>query len=140
MLGRVTADSLRAIFGPDIARMSGTAAAVPQFSGSASLGVLRLDGARLSVETRYDPPAIRVHFTDPDLGSLAIKVTDLRLWESDHASPAIANIKRIENALDDCYLAVGLSRALRVTNYEGVWHWLQINNVFPTSDPLWALE
>ena len=140
VLDGITGASLRSIFGPPIVRKSRTAAAVPQYSGSASLGVLRADGAKLTVETRFDPPAIRVHFTDPDLGALAIKVTDLRLWESDQVTPAIASIKRIENALDECHLAVGLSRARRVSSYEGVWHWLQINNVFPAGDPLWARE
>lgn len=140
VLDRVTVASLRSIFGPSIVRKSGTAAAVPQHTATASLGVLRVESARLTVRTRFDKPDVRVHFTDPDAGELAIKVTDLRFWERDQATPSTSNINRIENALDDCYLAVGLSRAFPVSSYEGVWHWLQINNVFPADDPLWLRE
>ena len=131
---------LGSIFGPTTVKKSGTAAAVPQHTGIASLGVLRTNDARLTVQTRFGKPDIRIHFTDPALGELAIKVTDLRLWEADQVTPAAEAIERIEHALDDCYLAVGLSRAFSVSSYKGVWHWLQINNVFPSSDPLWARE
>ncbi len=140
VLDEVVAGSLRSIFGSTIQRMSGTAAAVPQHTGTASLGVLRVDNAELTVETRYEPASVRFHFDDSDLGTLAIKVTDLRLWEEDQVTPASTNIQRIENVLDDVYVAVGLTRAFAVSSYEGVWHWLQVNNVFPASDPLWARE
>lgn len=140
VLDQVVVDDLRSIFGPAIERKSGTAAAVPQGAGIASLGVLRGGDAKLTVKTRFGKPEIRVHFTDPDFGELAIKVTDLRLWEDDQVTPATANVERIKDALDGCYLAVGLSRAFAVSSYEGMWHWLQINNVFPADDPLWARE
>lgn len=140
VLGAVAATSLRAVFGPELVKKSGTAAAVPQSSGNASLGVLRIRGAELLLQTRYEKPDLRVHFTDPDFGDLRIKVTDLRLWEDDHVTPAAANIERIAGMLDDCFLAVGLSRPFKVSSYEGIWHWLQINNVFPVADPLWERE
>jgi len=140
VLDVVAANSLRAVFGPELVRMSGTAAAVPEGSGNASLGVLRVRGADLVALTRYDRPDLRVHFTDPDFGDLRIKVTDLRLWEDDHVTPATVNIERIEGMLEDCFLAVGLTRGFQVSSYEGVWHWLQINNVFPVADPLWERE
>lgn len=140
LLDGIVASSLRSIFGPAIVRKSGTAAAVPQHKGTASLGVLQADDAKLTVETRFDKPDIRVHFTDPDLGALAIKVTDIRLWERDQITPSTVNIKRIEKSLEDCYLAVGLSRAFAVSSYGGVWHWLQINNVFPAGNSLWVCE
>ncbi len=140
VLDAAAARSLRAVFGPDLVQKSRTAAAVPQGSGTASLGVLRVRGARLVLQAGYERPDLRVHFTDPDFGDLRIKVTDLRLWGDDHETPATANIERIEGMLDDCYLAVGLSRPFKVSSYEGVWHWLQINNVFPVANPLWERE
>lgn len=133
-------DSLRSVFGPAIVAKSSTAAAVPQHTGTASLGVLRINEAKLTVQSSFGKPDIRVHFTDRDFGGLAIKVTDLRLWEADQVTPATEEIERIQNALDDCFLAVGLSRAFSVSSYEGVWHWLQINNVFPSGNPLWTRE
>jgi len=140
VLGAVAANSLGTVFGSELVKKSGTAAAVPQGSGNASLGVIRIHGAELVLQTRYDRPDLRVHFTDPDFGDLRIKVTDLRLWEDDHATPATANIERIEGKLEDCFLAVGLSRPFAVSSYDGVWHWLQVNNVFPVADPLWERE
>ncbi len=101
---------------------------------------MRVKNAKIVLRTNHGKPDLRVHFVDPVFDSLAIKVTDLRLWQSDQATPAEANIERIKNALDDCYLAVGLSRAFPVSSYEGVWHWLQVNNVFPVADSLWARE
>jgi hypothetical protein len=110
VLDGVVAPSLRSIFGPSIVRMSPWAAAVPQNTGTASLGVLRAKNAKIVLRTSYGKPDLRVHFVDPVLGALAIRVTDLRLWQSDQETPATANIERIENEIDDCYLAVGLSR------------------------------
>ena len=140
LLNDAAQDSLRSIFGPAIVRKSETAAAVPKHTGTASLGVLRTNDANLTVQTSFGKPDVRVHFGDPALGALAIKVTDLRVWEVDQVTPAAEQIERIKNKLDDSYLAVGLSRAFPVPSYEGVWHWLQINNVFPLASPLWARE
>lgn len=140
LLNDVADDSLRSIFGSAIVRKSSTAAAVAQHTGTASLGVLRTKDVEITVQTSFGKPDVRVRFTDPDLGALAIKVTDLRLWEVDQVTPAGEEIERIQKALDNCFLAVGLSRAFSVSTYDGVWHWLQINNVFPSGDPLWARE
>jgi Dual OB-containing domain len=140
VLGEVAAGSLRSVFGSVIVRKSETAAAVPQHQGTISLGVLRAAEAQLTVRKSFGKHEIRVHFIDPDLGALSIKTTDLRLWEEDQVTPAVSNIGRIESALDNCYLAVGLSRAFAVSSYRGRWHWLQINNIFPAKDPLWARE
>ena len=71
----VAADSLRAVFGPELVSMSGTAAAVPQGSGNASLGVLRVRGAELVAPRRDDRSDLRVHFTDPDFGDLRIRAS-----------------------------------------------------------------
>jgi hypothetical protein len=140
VLEEIAVDSLGAIFGAEFVRMSGTAAAVPLGTGSASLGVLRLEGAELDAREHFGKHEIRLRFTDPDLGELSIKVTDLRLWESDQETPSMNNIQSIRNRLDGCRVAVGLTRAFAVSSYEGVWHWLQINNVFPEDDPLWVRE
>jgi Dual OB-containing domain len=140
VLSRSSVSSLRSVFGAAIVRKSETAAAVPQHQGTASLGVLRAVDAQIAVRKSFGKHDIRVRFIDPGLGALSIKATDLRLWEKDQETPATSNIGRIESALDNCYLAVGLSRAFRVSSYVGSWHWLQINNVFPERDPLWVRE
>ncbi len=140
LLQNTAEDSLGSIFGADLVRKSGTAAAVPVGNGNASLGVLRLKGAELVSQLEFAKPTVRLRFEDPVLGELSIKVTDLRLWEADQTTPAVDGIDEIRSDLDECLIAVGLTRPFQVSSYPGVWHWLQVNNVFPTRKPLWARE
>lgn len=140
ILDRLAEDSLRTIFGPDLERLSPTAAAVPEGRGEASLGVLRLSEAGLQVKSEFEKQVLRFDFEDPDLGELSLKVTDLRLWESDHETPATEAVDRIKNHLDGCHIAVGLTRAREVSSYSGPRHWLQVNNIFPRNNPLWERE
>ena len=141
-IDRLASASLRQIFGPELKRLSRTAAAVPKGRGEVSLGVLRLSDASLQVKTEYEKQVLRFDFADPDpdFGELSLKVTDLRLWESDHKTPATDAVDRIKHHLDGCYIAVGLTRAREVSYYPGPRHWLQVNNIFPQSDPLWERE
>ena len=136
LLDRLAEDSLRTIFGPDLERLSPTAAAVPEGRGEASLGVLKLTEAGLQVKAQV----LRFDFEDPDLGDISLKVTDLRLWESDYETPAADAVDRIKNHLDGCYIAVGLGRAYDTTTYPGPKHYLQVNNIFPRNNPLWERE
>lgn len=139
-LHRVARNSLRTIFGLELEGLSRTAAAVPEGSGSSSLGVLGLSGASLQVKSEYEKQALRFDFEDPDLGELSLKVTDLRLWESDHETPAADAVDRIKNHLDECFISVGLGRAYDAAAYPGPKHYLQVNNIYPRSDPLWERE
>lgn len=140
LLEGIAVDSLSAVFGGDLVRKSGSAAAVPLGNGSASLGVIRLEDAELNSRISFGKPEVRLVFTDPLFGELSIKVTDLRLWEMDQATPATADIEAIKDSLSGCFVAVGLTRPFAVSSYKGVWHWLQVNNVFPREDPLWERE
>ena len=140
-LHRVARNSLWSIFGLELERLSRTAAAIPEGRGSSSLGVLGLSGARLQVKSGYEGDQfLRFDFEDPDLGELGLKVTDLRLWESDQETPATDAVDRIKNHLDGCFIAVGLGRAYDAAAYPGPKHYLQVNNIFPRSDPLWERE
>ena len=127
--------SLREIFGEDLYRQSSTAAAVPKGKGLASLGVIGpLSDVELEAREYYGQQEIRFSLSDPDLGNIRLKVTDIRLWESDHITPSFKNIDAIQTRIDGCYISVGLTREYKSR------HWLQINNVFPESDPLWTRE
>lgn len=138
---QVAESSLQDIFGNDLVRLSGTSAAVAKGVGKASLGVLQADG---DVDLQSGKPdgehEIRCTFVDKALGELSLKVTDLRLWEKDHVTPAFSKIEAIRSRLRDCQLAVGLTRFYEIQRYPGFGHWLQVNNVFPIDDPLWARE
>ena len=138
---RVAKSSLKEIFGDDLARKSPTAAAVPKDRGEASLGVLRVDGdADLRLGQSNEKHEIRFAFVDKDLGELALKVTDLRLWKQDHVNPDVSKVEDIRSRLNSCMVAVGLTRYWPASFYPGFGHWLQVNNIFPIDDPLWARE
>lgn len=139
VLDGLAVDSLRTIFGSDLERLSPTAAAVPEGCGEASLGVVKLDEAGLQVKSEFEKQ-VRFDFEDPDLGELSLKVTDLRLWESDQETPATDAVDRIKNHLDGCLIAVGLGRAYDADAYPGLKHYLQVNNIFPRDNPLWERE
>lgn len=131
----LTRSSLREIFGKDLYRQSSTAAAVPRGEGLASLGVMGpLSDVELEAREYYGQQEIRFSLSDPDLGDLRLKVTDIRLWESDHITPSFENIDAILTRIDGCYISVGLTREYKSR------HWLQINNIFPESNPLWLRE
>ena len=141
LVGSVSKPSLSAIFGDKLTRLSGTAAAIPRGAGDTSLGVLRVSGgAHLQTTVSYRKHEIRFAFGDCCLGELSLKVTDLRLWERDHSTPAFSRIEAIQTRLQDCLVAVGLTRYWEVPRYPGFGHWLQVNNIFPIDDPLWTLE
>ena len=138
ILDGLAQDSLRSIFGPDLDSWRSTAAFMPVGAGERSLGILRLSGAKLEERIGYgDKPEIRLVFGDRDFAKLEPKVTDLRLWKG--YRPKTDRVKRIQGELDDCLVAVGLSGALRPKG-KIERHWLQINNIFPRSDPLWERE
>ena len=106
-----TKDSLRSIFGPELqATPAKTAAFVRPGQGRASLGVISPPNAELAEGHYNGDPEVRFRFDDSDLGSVALKVTDLRLWEEDHQTPATDNIERLQGQLDECLVSVGLSR------------------------------
>lgn len=135
MLDELASDSLESIFGTELEKLSPTATATLAGEGKASLGVLRLSGAVLEL---YEESEIRLIFEDTGLGELELKVTDLRLWED--YSPKSDQIKRIQNEVEDCLVTVGLTGVYESPSYPGPRHWLQVNNIFPRENPLWARE
>lgn len=139
LLERCSEDSLGSIFGQDLKKRSGTAAFVPEGKGEASLGVLKPSEARLEVRWERDKEIIRFGFADPDFGEINLKVNDLRLWKTDYETPARDVVNRIRDGLDGCFVALGLGR-LWAPRGASPRHWLQVNNIYPRGDPLWARE
>lgn len=128
-------DSLESIFGPELEGLSSTAAAVPKGEGKASLGMLRLSGAELKIRNESE---IRLTFEDSGLGEIMLKVTDLRFW--DGYKPKCDRVERVQDKIDDCLISVGLTGDFEVSRYPGPRHWLQVNNIYPRVNPLWARE
>lgn len=140
LLKRVASASLRHIFGEELELLSSTAAATPEGEGLASLGVLGpLDSVELFESKYRGKSGIRFSFTDPDLGDITRPVTDVRLWQPD-GTPSTYDIEEIGARLESCYIAVGLTRAIEYPRYLGKKHWLQVNNIFPLGNTLWARE
>jgi len=139
VLNFVAMEDLRGVFGTGLEGF-GRTAAVPEGKGLASLGVVKLDdgGELREQESAKGKPQIKLRFTDPDLGELAVAVTDIRLCGTDQVTPSVADIRAIRNRLDSCYIAIGLSRAWSPSPRQQRRHWLQVNNIFPIDDPLWT--
>lgn len=138
ILDGLAQDSLRSIFGPELESRSSTSAHIPVGAGERSLGILRLSGANLEEREERGKPEIRLVFGDREFAKLELKVTDLRLWES-YKKPKPDRVRRIQGKLDDCLVAVGLSGAW-ASKGQIERHWVQVNNIFPRSDPLWERE
>lgn len=145
-LGKSVSPSLRSIFGPVLkATPAKTAVFLMQGKDTASLGVLKLRRALLTINRQWNnlterrDPVLRCWFEDPDLGHLGLKVNDLRLWESDHDTPATDAVNRIKSGLDNCFVSFGLGRLWPPQGVVSLW-WLRVNNIFPRGDPLWARE
>lgn len=145
-LEKSAGSSLRSIFGPTLkATPAKTAVFLTKGRGVASLGVLKLWKAQLSIKWQWNKlteryaQVLRCWFEDPDLGHLGLRVYDIRLWESDHETPALDAVNRIRSGLDDCYASLGLGRLWPPQAADGR-HWLRVNNIYPRGDPLWARE
>lgn len=119
-------DSVRRIFGEVLERHYSGSASLPEHAGAASLGCVRGHGTELVLEG--DRP--RVEFEDPDLGTLNLSLTDVRVCDHEHR-PVKQLLRIVGRRLargEDAILSVGLSRAMAVGSAPPA-HWLQVNNI-----------
>lgn len=136
----VTKSSLKDIFGEELIPRYTASAVIPEGIGTASLGILGpLDDVRLfeEIDDYSGRPKIRFSFNDQHIGNLDLSVTDLRLWNIDQRTPYTDIMNIMNDHLDGCYIAVGLTG---IYGRKRRYHWLQVNNIFPKDDPLWARE
>ena len=132
--------SFGAIFGPAL-RPQGRTCAVDLGQGTASLGCLNVkERPQLVVETYGTKRNLRMRVWDGALGG-NLAVTDLRLFEDDHATPRTSLVDDMNRRIAagvELILAVGLTRPFApdgVTAY----HWLQVNNLHLADNPDWRL-
>lgn len=130
LLNAAAVNSTSAIFGGTITRGRGGSAFVPLGQGIASLGCLRASAAELII----GGDRVRVEMADPELGTLNLSLTDLRICDADHRpvrARAVTVAKRLAMG-GDVILSVGLSRPFAPAGGDAACHWLQINNIhFP---------
>jgi len=69
-----------------------------------------------------------------------IPVTDLRLFEDDQSTPRTARILELAGRISkgaEVILSVGLARKFKARNDTEQRHWLQINNIHLSDEPIW---
>jgi hypothetical protein len=87
-------------------------------------------------------PRIRMKFGDGRLQADA-SVTDVRLFGDDHATPDVARVLAASQRIADSHeviLGVGLTRQYRTSDRAPYYHWLQVNNIHLSTEPLWQLR
>jgi hypothetical protein len=147
VLGRVSSDryleilrahaqpSLKAIFGPSLARHSRTYA-VDRGQGSSSLGILRSQRKSSVLLDRYGKLRLRLPTKE---GAAYLPLTDLRLVEVDHTTinaNAVEDLNARMGRGIESLLLLGLSRAYRKDGDEHERHWLQVNGICMSDKPI----
>jgi hypothetical protein len=124
-----------AALGPALNKISPESHGITESNGERSLSYLSgIHGAEIFIRTsRTGNPRPRLKFTSDGL-PYDLSITDCRAYLNDLSNPDEKKIEWLGDmiAKEDFILAIGLSRAM-----DGV-HWLQINGIYPVSDPYWA--
>jgi len=143
LLHLMSETDLAEIFGDGFRQVSPGRLGTDPDRGEASLGCLRPEGRpRLYLQrVRDGKPRIRIEFDDGRLQGDA-GVTDLRLFGTDHATPDEDRVRGVAKWIQDSrevILGVGLTRKYRASDDAPYFHWLQVNNIHLSEDPLWQL-
>ncbi|HMO15217.1 MAG TPA: hypothetical protein PKA83_13925 [Pirellulaceae bacterium] len=132
----ISASRLRDIFGNELLWINhhpnqpGTAA-VDEHAGIRSLGCYWATQGRLQLITSGDRSKVRFEFMEDNL-QFSIPVTDIRLFLADHQTPNEVALQQMNSALQNqekTLVALGLSRAYRISDSQPARHWLQLNNL-----------
>ncbi|MCC6178715.1 MAG: hypothetical protein IT305_25695 [Chloroflexi bacterium] len=143
MLSFVSRPSLGELFGPALQRRGKDRAGVEEGTGEASLGCFRprLRPSLYVGRNLRGERALRMSLRDPQLGSLDLSVTDLRLYDEDGRADERRAAKLEERIARGAgvVVGVGLTRAFRARADLEPLHWLQVNNLHLEDDPTCSL-
>ena len=149
LLNQISRPCLGQIFGKELRPIGRRACGTESGQGIASLGVLRLENRpRLFLQPSKPPagPKIRMSMDDGQM-RVEVGVTDLRLYEADHATVNQNRVNRLARYLQGqehgaVLLGVGLGRAFaaRAEDVERPIHWLQVNNIHLKKGPTWGFS
>ncbi|MBZ0271846.1 hypothetical protein K8I61_07395 [bacterium] len=91
----------------------------------------------LRIEKRSGQPSLRLHL-DANGNPLNLSVTDLRFYKDDLATIDRKRVDAVQELLrgGETLLCLGLTREFAKSREEKPVHWLQVNNIFPKSNPL----
>lgn len=145
-LVRAAKSDLHAIFGSDLQLFAGRTFVVEETYGLRSLGCYWASKGRLVTETRGEQIKLRFAFSwagnDSKAGlELSIPVTDIRLFLSDHVTPDLDRVAELDRRLarqEQTLVSIGLTRPYKLSSEEPARHWLQLNNIHFSDDPLWG--
>jgi hypothetical protein len=129
--------SLQAIFGKELQR-NGRSYAVEKGHGSASLGILQSQRKTDIVLDRYDKLRLRL---PTSAGAAYLPVTDVRFVDADHTTIKAEIVEDVRARMKrgvETFLMLGLSRAFAKTEDDRERHWLQVNGICLTDQPLAA--
>ncbi len=139
LLQHIARNSLTQIFGPAL-RSFRRGCVVDLEQGEASLGCLvPVVPPRLYVN---DYGKIRALIRDGTF-TVDLSVTDLRLCDTDHRTPKIVLVERIDEQMRSgvrVILSVGLARPWQSPDDTAERHWLQVNNIHLEDDAVWLLK
>ena len=144
LLHEVTRTRLREIFGNTLRPLGNARYGTDLGRGTASLGCLLPHGPpELYLGTsRQGRPQIRMRISDGEIHADA-GVTDLRLFQEDHATPDSDLVRGVAKWIhdSDCVLlGVGLTRKFRPSEQHDYFHYFQVNNIHLKEDPVWQLR
>jgi hypothetical protein len=139
VLQHIARNSLVQIFGPAL-RSFRRGCIVDLDTGEASLGCLVPAVSPRLYVNNYGK--IRACITDGTF-TVDLSVTDLRLCDTDHRTPRIALVERIDAQMRSgvrVVLSVGLARPWQHPDDTAERHWLQINNIHLEDGTVWLLK
>lgn len=134
---RVSKPTLSEIFGDELEER-GRTGCLPEGCGLCSLGVLTARRAQLSIEPSDKGDKLFALFSD-NFGPRRLRVTDARFcrppdWQLD--ADVVQSVNQALSSVE-AHIAVGVGRPFASGADAAKVHWLQANNIFPTSTPLW---
>jgi hypothetical protein len=143
LLEEIACPTLTEIFGDCLHPAGSGSYATEVDTGKVSLGCLRLQRPPelFLKDDHHGSHRLRIKFHD-GRHHVEASVTDLRLFNDDHATPNLAAIRAANEGLKrarSVILAVGLTRPYSPNEHSPKRHWLQVNNLHLEDDPLWTI-
>lgn len=136
-MSKVAKPTLSEIFGDEL-EQRGKTGCLPEGRGLCSLGVLTARRTQLSIEPSDKGDKLFALFSD-NFGPRRLRVTDARFcrppdWQLD--ADVVQSVNQALSSVE-AHIAVGVGRPFAGNPESEKVHWLQANNIFPTSTPLW---
>jgi len=126
----VAKNALHEVFTSELIRM-GASFAIPENAGLYSLGCCWVEKPMLEIVCEPEIRRLRLKWNERGQ-RIAVGVADIRLYEADHRSLNIHEVRQVQRWLDTTdrvLLSVGLSRPYRKSEQDRPVHWLQVNNI-----------